>query len=145
LPGSEKRIDVYLERNDLTIACETSFETTIDHEVGNVLKCLRAGIGMIAVICLEQTRLAKIKKAVVGTFSQDEAARVKYFEPTEFISYLKNLHVPPAQQTEPKKRAGRTVKRTQSAITADERATREAEYNRALAEALKKKKNDQCN
>jgi hypothetical protein len=140
IPNSEKRIDVYLERSDLTIACEISFETTADHEVGNVLKCLRAGAMAVAIICLEQNRLTKIKKAVDGTFAPEEALRVQYFEPAQFIAHLKTLQLPPAAPTEPKKGKGRTIKRTQSNLSKAERDAREEEYNRAIAEALKKKK-----
>jgi hypothetical protein len=140
VPESEKRFDVHLERDGITIACEISFTTTVDHEIGNVSKCLNAGVATVAVICLEQTRLKKIKEAVAGTFAVVDATRVLYFEPTEFLEYLRTL-APPASKSakEPKKRAGRTVKRTQSALSAEERAAREEEYNRAIADALKRK------
>ena len=36
-------VDLWLERTGESIACEISISTTIDHEVGNVAKCLKAG------------------------------------------------------------------------------------------------------
>ena len=44
LANSAQSIDLFLERGDQQIACEISISTTIDHEVGNVRKCLEAGI-----------------------------------------------------------------------------------------------------
>jgi Type IV secretion-system coupling protein DNA-binding domain len=140
VPNSEKRFDVFLERGHTAIACEISLTTTVDHEIGNVSKCLKAGVVSIAVICLEASRLAKIKEAVIGTFAPEEAAKVQYFEPAAFIAHLDSFSMPdPRVLQEPKKRGGRTVKRTQSTVDTDERAAREEEYNRAIAEALKKK------
>jgi hypothetical protein len=46
-------VDLLLEREDQNIACEISFSTTIDHEVGNVSKCLKAGFPTVVVICLD--------------------------------------------------------------------------------------------
>ena len=40
----EGSVDLLLERPGQTFACEISITTTIDHEVGNVAKCLRVGI-----------------------------------------------------------------------------------------------------
>ena len=77
-PGS---VDLLLERGTQTFACEISFTTTIDHEVGNVTKCLRAGFANIVVICLDDERLKKIEKAVLGSLGQDVAGRVLYFQP----------------------------------------------------------------
>jgi len=34
--GGQGSVDLLLERQDQTIACEISISTTIDHEVGNV-------------------------------------------------------------------------------------------------------------
>ena len=60
------KIDLAIERPGRIIGCEISFMTTIDHEVGNVAKCIRAGCEHVAVICTEQSRLDKIAKAVSG-------------------------------------------------------------------------------
>ena len=42
-------VDLLLERAGHTIACEISITTTIDHEVGNVAKCLKAGFSDVAI------------------------------------------------------------------------------------------------
>ena len=77
-PGS---VDLALERGTQIFACEISFTTTIDHEVGNVSKCLKAGFANIVVICLEDERLKKIEKAVTGSLGPEAAQSVRYFQP----------------------------------------------------------------
>jgi hypothetical protein len=141
ISGSEKRFDVLLERNDLTIACEISFSTTIDHEIGNVLKCLRAGVSQVAVISPEKVRLSKIKEAVTGTFSAEEAARIGYFEPNEFFSHLQSLGATPEKKEKrPTKHKGWTVKSTVSNLSPEEQAERDREIHRVISDALRAKK-----
>jgi hypothetical protein len=78
LPESKRSVDLFLERADQIIACEISITTTVDHEVGNVLKCIEAGHLHIAVICINADHLHKIKIAVGGTLGPEAAARVGY-------------------------------------------------------------------
>jgi hypothetical protein len=86
-------VDLWLERTGQEIACEISVTTTIDHEVGNVAKCLKAGLPKVAVICLDEERLQKISNAVSGSLDAALAARVEYFLPVSFIAHL-NPHFP---------------------------------------------------
>ncbi|MDE2107543.1 MAG: TraM recognition domain-containing protein, partial [Patescibacteria group bacterium] len=66
-------VDLWLERTGQTIACEISISTTIDHEVKNVRKCLKAGVPNVAVICLDEERLQKIANAVAGSLGAELA------------------------------------------------------------------------
>src|SRR5439155_8234561 len=50
------KIDLALEKPGHFIGCEISFTTTIDHEVGNVAKCLKVGCDHVAVICGDEAR-----------------------------------------------------------------------------------------
>lgn len=134
-------VDLFLERPGLTIACEISVTTTIDHEVGNVLKCLKAGVKSVAVIALSEVRLEKIRKGVLASVGEEMAKLVVYFDAQKFPEYLESLvpsvNVPPDI---PKKRKGRTIKRTVSTASEADRELKESEYHRAIAEALRKKK-----
>jgi hypothetical protein len=71
----QESFDLLLERGDIRIACEISITTTIDHEVGNVRKCLGAGLQQIAVICISEDRLQKIVTAVSGSLGPEAATR----------------------------------------------------------------------
>jgi hypothetical protein len=133
-------VDLLLERSDQTIACEISFSTTIDHEVGNVVKCLKAGFAKVAVICLDDERLKKIAKAVKGSLGPDSAGRVVYSAPDDFITQLQNLRpLAPAIPPKPEKRRGYTVKKSFSKLTPAEQKQREEFAIRSIAEVMRVK------
>jgi len=137
-------IDVGLVRSDMRIACEISVTTTIDHEVGNVRKCLRENFDLIAIITSEERRLRQIEAAVIGCFDQTSAARVSYFQPDAFLTYLSTLTPPPEPLAVPSApapaesvRKGYKVKRVFTQLTPEERAARESAAFKLLVEEMK--------
>lgn len=139
IAGSQESMDLFLERSDQQIACEISVSTTIDHEVGNVRKCLKAGLPQVAIICVSQDRLQKIAAAVLGSLGAEAAARVAYFDPDQFITHLKTLPVPVPQDAVTTHH-GYKVKRSAPKLTVEERQQREDTANRILAEAMRTKR-----
>jgi len=131
-------VDLWLERNGQGIACEISISTTIDHEVGNVSKCLKAGVPKVAVICLDEERLRKISNAVSGSLGAELAARVEYFQPDPFIAYLKALK-PPVSQPSETQYGGYKVKRSVPKLSATEQKQKEDIANRIMAETMRRK------
>jgi hypothetical protein len=139
--ASGQKIDVALEKQGQVIACEISIMTTVDHEVGNVAKCLKAGCQHVAVICSAEARLGKIQKAVAGCIALEAAARVGYYLPDQFIEYLKSLKMPESTANSQAVTLGKfKVKRHVSASSAQEIARREAVAQKAMAEAMKRNK-----
>lgn len=136
IAGSQESIDLLLERGGQMIACEISVSTTIDHEVGNVAKCLKAGLPQVAVICISEDRLEKIATAVSGSLGAEAAARVSYYEPDRFINHLKALPMPVPQDSV-STRMGYKVRRTAPKLTATEQREREKIAHRMMAEALR--------
>jgi hypothetical protein len=138
IAGSKESIDVLLERSDQTIACEISITTTIDHEVHNVSKCLRAGIPKVAVICLDAGRLEAIAEAVVGSLGTEVAKQVVYLLPDQFIADLQTATMP-APSANPQEttvvRRGWTVKRTFPNLNLEDQRQREVRYHQAATEA----------
>jgi hypothetical protein len=133
-------VDLWLERTGQTIACEISISTTIDHEVGNVAKCLKAGLPKVAVICLDEERLQKISNAVSGSLGAELAARVEYFQPDQFIAHLKTLPLPVAPTPAAlKTRRGYKVKSSFSDLSPEEQKQREEMAIQSIAEAMKKR------
>ncbi len=135
-------VDLALQKGDRSIACEISFTTTIDHEVGLVINRLKAGFKSIAIICTEESRLTKIKKAVLGCLPVEEASCVEYFLPESFITYLEELvKKEKATPLEPQLRLGKyKVKTTQVALTEEERKRKEQQMVTMIAETMKKPK-----
>ena len=133
-------IDLFLERQGQSIACEISISTTIDHEVGNVAKCLKAGLSAVAVICLTDERLQKIRQAVSGSLGAEAAKRVEYFQPDPFIAHLKSLQ-PPTPQPSESEFNGYRIRRSIPKLSAKEQQQKEDISNRIMADALKRMKN----
>ena len=136
----EGSVDLLLERPGQTFACEISISTTIDHEVGNVGKRLKAGFPDVAVICLDQERMKKIETAVAGSLGSDLAARVIYCQPDEFIARLRALPSPEVKaEPQAEKRRGYTVKRSEPKLSPEEQKRREEAAIRAIVEAMRRK------
>lgn len=133
-------VDLLLIRDGQSIACEISLTTSIDHEVGNVAKCLKAGFQNVAVICLSEDRLEKIQAAVVGSLGAEATAGVSFFQPDQFITHLQTL---PQQKPEapgaPKIRKGYKVKHQVAKLTPEERQEREGAAIHSLKEAMQRR------
>lgn len=134
--GSQESVDLLLERGDQKIACEISVTTTIDHEVGNIRKCLKAGLAQVAIICVSEDRLAKITAAVSGSLGTDAAARVAYYQPDQFIAHLKTVPQPVPQDSATTHH-GYKVKRSAPKLTVEEQRQREDLANQMMAEAMR--------
>ncbi len=138
-------IDLFLEQGALALACEITVTTSIDHEVGNVQKCLRAGYQHVTVICQEPAKLEKIRTAVTTSLGVPATVGVAYHTPDEFLMKLAALAAqvaPPAGQPESESksvRRGYQVKRKSVALTPEERAAREQAAVTQMAGAMKKK------
>ena len=132
-------IDVWLERNDLIIACEVSFTNTEDNESSKIIKCLKAGIPKFAMICTDEKKLKKIAAAISGNLDSELSSRVEYFQPDSFIEYLKSLPVEPPKKSE-KIRRGYKVKHSQSTGSTEEQMAKEEAAIRAIAESMQTKK-----
>jgi hypothetical protein len=134
-------VDVLLERTDAVIACEISITNTIDYEVGNVRKCLKAGVPYVAIICTDEKRLGKIKAAVKSSLGPEASHPVAYFLPDQFIEHLKSL-VPPAPATSSlaEVRHGYKIRRTHVKLSPEEQKAREEAAIKTIAEAMRKKR-----
>ena len=132
-------IDVWLERNDLIMACEVSFTNTEDNESSKIIKCLKAGIPKFAMICADEKKLQKIAAAISRSVEAELASRVEYFQPDPFIEYLKSLPVELPKKSE-KIRRGYKVKHSQSSVSTEEQKAKEEAAIRAIAESMQTKK-----
>jgi hypothetical protein len=94
--------DVVLRRGHVAIAVEITITTSVDHEFGNVRKCLDAGFSRVAVVSTGRKNLEAIAAAVAGGLGPEAAAKVSYHTPDEFLDELRKLAAaseqPPATQ-----------------------------------------------
>ena len=90
------------------------------------------------VICLDDERLRKIGNAVSGSLGSELAARVEYFQPDQFVAYLKTIpaEIPKEQTTV---RRGYKIKRVITEISTEQQKEKEASAIRAIADSMRKK------
>ena len=133
-------VDLWLQRDGFSVACEISVTTTIDHEFRNVRKCLEVDFAKVAVISSKSPRLEQIREAVLAALGPDAGARVGYYTPDDFIAWLNSLPaittVPVSNEPTVTMRRGRKVTRKASSLTPEERKQKEAERIALIAEVM---------
>jgi hypothetical protein len=138
-------VDLALEKGGHSLACEINVTSTIDYEIGNVTKCLKAGFSGIAVICPKPERLNDIADAVRGCMSPEDRAKVSFYSPDEFVAYLQKFiseepsSITPPSPVEERKR-GYKVKRTYVQLSPEELKAREDEAIKLVAEKMRRKR-----
>ncbi|HVM60182.1 MAG TPA: type IV secretion system DNA-binding domain-containing protein [Verrucomicrobiae bacterium] len=136
-------VDLLLERAETVIACEISVTNTIDYEVGNVRKCVKAGFSHIVVVCVDKERLRKIATALTGSLGLDASKRVIFLQPDDFIAHLK-APAPstptPATPAQPEISHGYRIKRTHAKLSPGELKAREDAALKTITEAMRRKR-----
>ncbi len=134
-------VDLLLERADKRIACEISITTPIDHEVKNVIKCLKAGFSVVAIVCIDESRLKRIESAVAGSLGHERAAQVAYYHPDSFISSLVPPPLPPSPTAPslPTERRGYKIKRSVSDKSPETLKARDKAAIQSILELMKSK------
>lgn len=142
LPDKSGSVDVAIfENGKKKIAVEIGITTTIDHEIGNVLKCLRADFPIVAVITATEVKLRQMKEAVAAAVGVDLSKRIEFFLPDAFLAFLKSLPNEPLPPPTPVQttRRGYKVKRSAPTLSPEEIRAKEALALRVLAETMKPK------
>lgn len=134
-------VDLVLARDADSIACEVTVTTTIDHEIGNVAKCFKAGFASVAIVAGNEEKAEKLRAAVLTTFGADKAKAVGCFLPDSFIAHLREMpRDVPAAPVETRSRGGRVVKRNLIPVSQEEAKAKEEQALKLMAETMKKKK-----
>lgn len=87
-------VDVVLEREGLSVACEITVTTTTGHEVGNLQKCLAAGYARVVLVSPTTRNLNRVKKRAAEVFSTDELARMHFTLPEGMPELLGQFAMP---------------------------------------------------
>lgn len=134
-PDGNGRVDVALENSKLSIACEISVTTKVDHEIGNLKKCLHAGYTYILACSKRPKHLAKIKEAATQAFNAQELEKLRFFLPKELVAFLDELS---AQAASSEKRVkGYRVKVKYSSVDPKESKQRQSDISKAILDSLK--------
>jgi predicted DNA-binding transcriptional regulator AlpA len=106
-------IDVALERDGLSIGCEISVTTRVEHEVENLSKCLAAGFDYAVLVSSDQQTLERARALLAGT----DQSKMRFIPPedlTAFLDETKQMR-PPVQQKRRGRNAGGVVAESQTA------------------------------
>jgi hypothetical protein len=133
-------VDVLLEKDKDTIACEISVTTTPEHEVQNIRKCLDIGITQVFAIGSDAKKLERVRKTAEESLTEAGLAKVGFCDPAEFLHFL--------QDREAKQASHETVVRgyrvnvNYQALPATEQKDRRGAISRVVLHALKRKGRD---
>jgi hypothetical protein len=136
--GGVGSVDVALERDGIRIACEISVTTSVDHELGNIEKCLAADFTHVVFIASEKKVLTKAKKVIGGALSEASFERVQFFAPEDFFLFLEELDAQAASREETVRGYKVTVK--YRAIPEADRYARKQAISKTILQALKRLK-----
>jgi hypothetical protein len=91
-------IDVALEREGCSVACEITVTTPTEYEVGNLAKCLEAEFEHVVLVSTSRKTLNRAREAAAKVFSAEQRARLSFLSPEALPAFLDVL--PMAERVE---------------------------------------------
>ena len=82
------RVDVLLEKDDITIAVEISIATDITWEIHNIKKCLENSYSKIISCHTDTKSILAMKNRIKETFKTEELAKIQVLSPENVYQYL---------------------------------------------------------
>ena len=132
-PDGKGRVDILLEKESTTIACEVSVTTPKEWELQNIQKCLDAGYTMIVSIASEKKTLTKIQEEVKAHIPK---ANIYYFTPEDLVSYLDSQSAKEAS-TETRMK-GYRVKVEYNTLSSEETKTKREGIMKTIIQSIQK-------
>lgn len=129
-------IDVALLSDEIKIACEVSITTTVDHELGNIQKCITAGFDPVILLTSETKHLRKLQSYIEPRLSETEVPKVRFFLPDEFVAFI-DQHGSVAAQGEQIVK-GYKVKVNYKAIDETEQKSRREAIAKIIVQSMKR-------
>lgn len=132
--AGDGRADVVLKKDKLTVACEISVTTTVEHEVANLTKCLQTKFDHLIFVCKDKRKRTKVE-ATLKTELPD-VKHVIYVAPDDILAALER--VDPQPQTTEGTIRGYKVKTNRSTLSAEEIAAKRKAIAEVVARSLAK-------
>jgi hypothetical protein len=133
-------VDVLLEKDKDTIACEISVTTTPEHEIQNIRKCLDVGITQVFAIGSDAKKLGRVRKTAEESLTDVDFSKVSFCDPAEFLQFLQDREAQHASHETVVR--GYRVNVNYQAVPADEQHDRRGAISRVVLQALKRKGRD---
>lgn len=129
-------VDVALEREGVSLACEISVTSTPEQELKNIEKCLAAGFDEVVLVVTERKMRAKLEDSLTRNLAQGDRDRVKVALPEELLARLEERAAEAAGKEETVK--GYKVKVRYRALGETEHKERAQAITRTIGEALRR-------
>jgi hypothetical protein len=136
----EGSVDVALKKGDKRFAFEISVSTGVEHELGNIKKCFKAGFGEVVMACLEPGRLEKLREVADKQLSAEEQGRIRFCLPDNISPILIELSARSASKDVVSH--GRKTKVTYRPLSEEESRKRREMLAEISTKSLKKLKQD---
>jgi hypothetical protein len=91
-------VDVALEKTGRRLACEITVTTPVEHEIGNLRKCIEAGFDFVLVVAPEEKKLAKVEKAMRSALSDAELEKTRFVMPDALFTFVESLEAQDASK-----------------------------------------------
>lgn len=123
-------VDVALEKNGRSVACEISITTSVEQEFANVQKCLAAGFEHVVALAVDPKTARALTAQVRAHLDAAQGERVHVLTPEDFILWLdaQEASAAPSEETV---RGYKVKVRLQSATDAETKVRK-----RAIAETV---------
>lgn len=118
----------------MTVACEISVTTTVEHEVANLTKCLQTKFDHIIFVCKDKRRRTKVEAALNAELP--DVKHIIYVAPDDILAALEQ--VDPQPKTTEGTIRGYKVKTNRSTLSAEEIAAKRKAIMEAIARSLAK-------
>lgn len=82
------RIDLLVEKDDIQIAVEISVTNTVDYEVQNLKKCIKAGFAHILMLCKSDAHLRNIRLKAQEVLNEKKFKMIEFAHPDSFVEYI---------------------------------------------------------
>lgn len=130
------QVDVLLEREKVSIACEISISSTPDQELANIEKCLVGGCTRVAVVSSDRRALRRIEELAVAKLPEATSSRVTFHTPEELLAFLD--HAAAEAGTREGVVLGYKVRTTLTPLAPEEQAARQEAIARTIAHSLRR-------
>lgn len=90
-PNNKGKVDVLLEKDNKTIACEVSVTTDVSWEIHNIQKCLSADYDRILVCMSQKKSITEIKEKILEIFDVVEQSKIEIIESENLYLFFEQL------------------------------------------------------
>ena len=140
IANEKGKVDVLLEKEKQTIACEVSVTTDAAWEIHNIQKCLAARYDTVVSCQPDHKGILQLQKKAADVFSKEEMSKIKFFSPENFFSYLDEITVA-SMETETMIK-GYRVRVSYDAISPEDMEKKRQSVAKVIADSLRKLKKE---